>query len=171
MFAGGAALSSCSRESNESRPPISAVTDQATPPAAGAPAVAMPAVALKTPVETEESIPPDLEVSPLDTLVVPGQAIEFGVRTTPDVTRLALSDGRDEPLAFVREAGADRWSVTYRVPLRPRVERWGVSITARTNANRWRRVWIFLHARDVTDGVKAEAAASSTVDSTTGTAQ
>ena len=165
MIAGGAALSSCGQ------PPIGAVTDPPTPHEAGAPVVAMPAAALKTPVETEESIPPDLDVSPVDTLVVPGQAIQFDVRTTPDVARLALSDGRDEPLAFVREAGTDRWSVTYRVPLRPRVERWGVSITARTNANRWRRVWIFLHARDVTEGGKAQAAASSGVDSTMGTAQ
>ena len=168
LIAGGAVLSSCGPERNESRPPISAVTDP-PPPVAGAPMV--PAAAVKAPVETEESVPPDLDVSPVDTLVVPGQAIEFDVRTTPDVTRLTLSDGRDEPLAFVREAGADRWSVTYRVPLRTRVERWGVSITARTNANRWRRVWIFLHARDVTEGVTAKAAASSTVDSTMGTAQ
>ena len=163
MIAGGAVLSSCSRERNESRPPISAVTDPPSPPVAGVPMV--PAAAVKAPVETEESVPPDLDVSPVDTLVVPGQAIEFDVRTTPDVARLTLSDGRDEPLAFVRDAGSDRWSVTYRVPLRTRVERWGVSITARTDANRWRRVWVFLHARDG----KAETAVSSTVDSTTGT--
>ena len=160
MIAFAAVLSSCGRESSQSRPTVSTVSDP--PPAA--PVVAVPAAALKAPIETEETIPPDLDVSPVDTLVVPGQAIEFVVRTTPDVTRLALSDGRDEPLAFVREGGTDRWSVTYRVPLRTRVERWGVSITARTDANRWRRVWIFLHARDG----EAETVVSSTVDSTTG---
>jgi len=153
MIVGGVMLSGCGRENKESRTPISAV------PAASAPVVAVPAAALKAPVETEESLPPDFEVSPVDTLVVPGQAVEFVVRTTPDVTRLALSDGRDEPLAFVREAGTDQWSVTYRVPLRTRVERWGVSITARTDANRWRRVWVFLHTQDAT--------VSSTVDSIT----
>ena len=158
-----AVLSGCGRESAESRRPVTAATEQAT----AAPVVAVPAAAVKAPIETsadtQESIPPDLDVSPVDTLVAPGQAIDFVVRTTPEVTRLALSDGRDEPLAFVRDAGTDRWTVTYRVPLKPRVERWGVSITARTDANRWRRVWVFLHA----NGVPAGTVASSTVDSTT----
>jgi hypothetical protein len=165
MIAFAAVLSSCGRESNQSRPTVSTVSDP--PPAA--PVVAVPAAALKAPIETEETIPPDLDVSPVDTLVVPGQAVEFVVRTTPDVTRLALSDGRDEPLAFVREGGSDRWSVTYRVPLRTRVERWGVSITARTDANRWRRVWVFLHARNSAEAVKPDATVSSIADSTTGT--
>ena len=167
MIAGGVVLWSCGRQGNESRQPVSAVTDA---PAAS-PMAVVPAAALGAPVltksETEESVPPDLDVSPVDTLVAPGQLIDFNVRTTSDVTRLALSDGRDEPLAFVREAGTDRWSVTYRVPLKPRVERWGVSITARTDAQRWRRVWVFLSVHDGREG----AAVNSSADSTTGTAQ
>ena len=165
MLAGGLLLASCGQEQEEAKPPVSAVTAQATPSPGSAPVAAAPALAVRTPVEAksgdEETLPPDVEVVPVDTLVTPGQPLEVVVRTTSDVTRLALSDGRDEPLAFVREQGSDRWKVTYRVPLKSHVERWGVSITARTDAGRWRRVWIFLHARDGTESAREEASAPS----------
>ncbi|MCC6348453.1 MAG: hypothetical protein IT347_02545 [Candidatus Eisenbacteria bacterium] len=93
----------------------------------------------------KEGLPPDLSVTVPDTLVAPGEVVEFRVVGTTDVSQVALSDGRDEPLPFVRDAGTDTWRVQYRVPLHPRQDRFGVSVTARTDLNRWRRVWVFLH--------------------------
>jgi hypothetical protein len=37
------------------------------------------------------------------------------------------------------------WRAQDRVPLHPRHERFGVSVTARNDADRWRRVWVFLN--------------------------
>ena len=36
-------------------------------------------------------------------------------------------------------------STFYRVPIRTRTERVGLSVTASTNSNRWRRVWVFMN--------------------------
>lgn len=93
-----------------------------------------------------ESVPPDVEVTQSDTLVTPGQSVEILVRATSDVTRIALSDGIHDAQPFVRDADTKYWRVTYRVPLRPRQERWGLSVTAKNEAGRWCRVWLFLHA-------------------------
>lgn len=94
---------------------------------------------------TREGLPPDLSVTVPDTLVAPGEVVEFRVEGTSDVSQVALSDGRDEPLPFVRDPGTDVWRVQYRMPLHPRQDRLGVSVTAKTELNRWRRVWVFLH--------------------------
>ena len=94
-----------------------------------------------------EGLPPDLSVSVADTLVAPGEVIEFVVEGTDDVSMVALADGRDDPLPFVRDEGTNTWRAQYRVPLRPKSERFAVSVTARTDAERWRRVWVFLHVQ------------------------
>lgn len=106
-----------------------------------------------------EGLPPDLSVSVPDTLVLPGEVVDFTVLGTTDVSEVALSDGRDEPLPFVRDQGADTWRVQYRVPLHPRGERFGVSVTAKTELGRWRRVWVFLHVErgDATPADEAPA--------------
>lgn len=92
-----------------------------------------------------EGLPPDLVVTVEDTLVAPGEVVDFTVEGTDDVSQIALSDGRDEPLPFVRDQGTSTWRVQYRVPLRPKHERIGVSVTAKNDLARWRRVWVFLH--------------------------
>jgi hypothetical protein len=94
---------------------------------------------------SRESLPPDLEVTVADTLVSPGEVVDFTVEGTDDVSQIALSDGRDEPLPFVRDQGTNLWRVQYRVPLRPKHDRLAVSVTAMTELARWRRVWVFLH--------------------------
>jgi hypothetical protein len=99
-----------------------------------------------------EGLPPDLSLAVTDTLVTPGQVVDVLVQGTPDVSSVALSDGRDEPMPFVRDAGTNTWRAQYRVPLHPRHERFGVSVTARTDADRWRRVWVFLHVASPDDG-------------------
>ncbi len=94
-----------------------------------------------------EGLPPEIAVSLADTLVVPGQPVEIEVEGTPDVSQIALSDGRGDPMPFVRDSTGNAWRVGYRVPLRPREDRLGLSVTARNESNRWRRVWIFLHVQ------------------------
>ena len=109
---------------------------------------------------SREGLPPDLVVTVEDTLVAPGEVVDFTVEGTDDVSQIALSDGRDEPLPFVRDQGTNLWRVQYRVPLRPKHDRIGVSVTAKNDLARWRRVWVFLHIE------KAESAAvgQATVD-------
>lgn len=95
-----------------------------------------------------EALPPDIVVSVPDTLVSPGEPIEFSVQGTSDVTELALADGINDPQPFVRDS-TGTWRVSYRVPLRPKHERFGLSVTAKNDANRWRRVWVFLRVKNV----------------------
>jgi hypothetical protein len=60
---------------------------------------------------------------------------------------MALSDGIGKPEPFYHDASANLWRVSYRVPLRPKQDRLGLSVTAENDLNRWRRVWIFLNVR------------------------
>lgn len=90
------------------------------------------------------SAPPDVVVSASDTAVTAGQAIEVTVEATPDVTEMALSDGFGDAIPMVRDSSGLTWRANYRVPLRPRSERLGLSVTAKNEHGRWRRVWHFL---------------------------
>lgn len=157
-------LTGCGRDVGVAKSTETASEARSTAPAEGAQPAASPAVAVKAPVAagSEESLPPDLEVAPVDTLVSPGEPVEIVVRSTSDVARVALYDGSGERQALVRDPGGDLWRVTYRVPLRPHHERWGLSITAKTEANRWRRVWVFLRVREATSGLAAQPDTSTT---------
>lgn len=148
--AAGVLLTSCGSQHESSTGTESSVavaTPQTAGPAQVASALPAPAQAGLSAEDraTREGLPPDLSVSVPDTLVVPGEVVDFTVLGTADVSEVALSDGRDEPLPFVRDTGADTWRVQYRVPLHPRSDRFGVSVTAKNELNRWRRVWVFLH--------------------------
>ena len=92
----------------------------------------------------------------MSTVVAPGEPISFTVYGTPDVTEMSLSDGIGDRQAFVHDARGDVWRVDYRVPLRPRQERIGLSVTARNDLGRWRRVWVFLQVASTAQVVKAE---------------
>jgi hypothetical protein len=131
-------------------------------------AVATPAVALKPAVVPETtqrestdpgSMPPEVDVAVVDTLVAPGQAVELVAHGTPDVDRIALKDGNGDTLPFVKDADGKAWRVTYRMPLKPRYERAGLSVTAHTEAHRWRRVWVFVHVQGA-DAVPEEVPGS-----------
>jgi len=146
--AAGVLLGGCGRQ-NESAAGSEASVAVATPEtrAQARAAAAAPAPAQGLSAEdlaVREGLPPDLSVSVPDTVVAPGEVVDFTVLGTSDVSEIALSDGRDEPLPFVRDGGADTWRVQYRVPLHPRSERVGVSVTAKNDLGRWRRVWVFL---------------------------
>jgi len=106
-----------------------------------------------------DALPPDIVVGPVDSVVTRGQAVEITVEGTPDVTEMSLSDGLNDTQAFYFDSNEKLWKAVYRVPLRPKSERVGLSVTARTDANRWRRVWVFLQVRNESE-MKAENAGS-----------
>ncbi len=142
-------------------------------PATAQGAVATPAEAVKPPVMSgtaggresgeRESMAPGLDLASVDTLVTPGQTVEVVALATPEVDRVALKDDFGESLPLVKDADGRTWRVTYRVPMRPWHERWGVSLTAHTSEGRWRRVWLFLHAPVLDapgDGMRPDSAAA-----------
>ncbi len=94
--------------------------------------------------DTDASLPPEIALGEIDTLVTPGQAVHVTVYGTPDIVDLSLSDGRNDHQALVHDAQHDTWSVDYRVPLRSKSDRIGLAVTAKNATNRWRRVWVFL---------------------------
>ena len=99
-------------------------------------------------VDGEHSLPPDLVAAVSDTFVTAGQPVEVVVQGTPDVAEMALSDGRGDPLPMVRDSLDNTWRVDYRVPLRPRQSRIGLSVTAKNEQQKWARVWLFLTVDD-----------------------
>ena len=89
-------------------------------------------------------LPPEIALGEIDTLVTPGQPVHVTVYGTPDVTEISMFDGLNDRQALVHDTEHDTWSVDYRVPLRSKSDRVGLSLTAKNAANRWRRVWVFL---------------------------
>jgi hypothetical protein len=89
-------------------------------------------------------VAPDVVVAAVDTLVAPGEVVELTAEATADVVEMALSDGRGPRQPFAYDSTAAVWRTSYRVPLRPSADNVGLSVTAKTAAKRWRRVWIFL---------------------------
>ncbi len=103
-----------------------------------------------------ESVAPDLAVAVPDTTVSPGEVVKFTVHGTEDVNQVVLSDGLNDPQAFALDTTTNVWRVQYRVPLRPRQERIGVSVTARNESSHWRRVWVFLHVQAVGPQIRSD---------------
>lgn len=109
-------------------------------------------------------LPPEIALAEMDTLVMPGQPVRVTVYGTPDVTEISLFDGLNDRQALVHDTEHDTWSVDYRVPLRNKSDRIGLSLTAKNGANRWRRVWVFLKVGSpstVTTAAHVEAAPDS----------
>ncbi len=94
------------------------------------------------------TVPPDVVAAVSDTFVTAGQPVEVTVQGTPDITEMALSDGRGDAIPMVRDSSGQVWRVHYRVPLRPQTDRLGLSVTAKNESHRWRRVWLFLQVDD-----------------------
>lgn len=90
------------------------------------------------------SMPPDIIATASNTRVVPGEVIEIAVQATPDVVEMSLWDGIGDRQALVYDAGAKAWRISYRVPLQLPWERTGLAITAKNEASRWCRSWVFI---------------------------
>ena len=99
-------------------------------------------------VEDPGLAPPDVVAAVSDTFVTAGQAVEVKVEGTSDVTEMALTDGRGDAIPMVKDESGSTWRVGYRVPLRPSSDRLGLAVTAKNQAHRWRRVWVFLQVDD-----------------------
>jgi hypothetical protein len=107
-----------------------------------------------------DSLPPDVSVTVADTLVDAGGSVELTAQGSPDVVGVTLSDGLGSKQPFAYDAATDTWKVYYRVPVRARVDRLALSVTATNAPQRWRRVWLFLT-------VRREAPAAAVPDSST----
>ena len=115
--------------------------------------------ALPAPVGTvdgEHSLPPDLVAAVSDTFVTAGQPVEVKVQGTPDIVEMALADGRGDPLPMVRDSLDNTWRVDYRVPLKPKQNRLGLSVTAKNEQKKWARVWLFLTVDDGKQQVESQ---------------
>ena len=115
-----------------SAPVLPAATGESSPPAES----------LDTSVAEMPS--PEVAASVSDTLVTPGGVVEITAEASEDAVELQLQDdlGRKQPFAYDGERKL--WRTTYRVPMRLDSERLALSVTARNDAHRWRRVWVFL---------------------------
>jgi hypothetical protein len=92
------------------------------------------------------TMPPDIIVTASNTVVAPGEVIDITVQATPDVTEMSLWDGLNDRQALAYDSDAKAWRVSYRVPLRLPWERTGLAITAKNEAQRWCRAWVFIQA-------------------------
>ena len=95
-------------------------------------------------VASADSLPPEVAATVLDSLVIPGGAVEITAQTSPDAMELTLWDGLGKKQPFVYDEPGKVWRAFYRVPLKS-TERVGLSVTARNDGGRWRRVWVFLN--------------------------
>jgi len=107
-------------------------------------------------VDGEHSVPPDLVAAVSDTFVTAGQPIEVKVQGTSDIVEMALADGRGDPIPMVRDSLDNTWRVDYRVPLRPKQNRIGLSVTAKNEQKKWARRWLFLTVDDGKQQVESE---------------
>jgi len=103
---------------------------------------------------TEDSLPPDVTAFAPDSSIVPGTIIEITADASTDATSLILTDRLGHKYPFAYDAEAKAWRVHYRVPLGTGVDRLGLSVTATSGANRFKRVWVFLK---IQGGVPAES--------------
>ena len=104
-----------------------------------------------------DSLAPDVAASVEDTLVYAGTKVEITAEGSPDVASMTLTDGLGRKSPFGYDEQANRWRVLYRVPVRNPSDRIAVSVTARTESNRWRRVWVFLHVQREVNEAQAPA--------------
>ncbi len=130
-----------------------AVASNLTPPAAQ-PAATTPEPVSPSQVHAPQAVQgesPDVVADIVDTLVTPGSVVEITAEGSSDITAVALQDGLGRRQAFAYDTDARVWRVSYRVPMRIPGERMGLSVTARNDAGRWHRVWVFVRTRDLVE--------------------
>jgi hypothetical protein len=154
---GGSKSGSTEVATESSAQPLSETS--AVPAVATGPSSEVVTASLSAPAASASplGLPPEIAIGEMETVVAPGEPISFTVYGTPDVTEMALSDGLNDAQAFVHDPSGDVWRVDYRVPLKPKQERIGLSVTAKNDLGRWRRVWVFLQVASTAQVAKAEA--------------
>jgi 3',5'-cyclic AMP phosphodiesterase CpdA len=133
------------------RAAIETSASPATAPPQQAPQAVVAAAATTTPESgiqegktTADSLPPDVTAFAPDSLVTPGQVVEITAQASTDAAVLILTDGLGHKYPFTYDTDAKAWRVHYRVPIRTHEDRLGLSVTASSGTNRWKRVWVFL---------------------------
>jgi len=91
-----------------------------------------------------DSLPPEIQASAVDEIVSGGSVVEIVAQGSPDVTEVVLWDGIGKKQTMTFDSTTGRWRTYYRVPLKSSQEPIGLSVTAKTHSQRWRRVWVFL---------------------------
>ena len=97
---------------------------------------------------SDGTLPPDIVAMGPETIAIPGSVVTIAAVGSTDVTSVTLTDRAGEKAPFTYDSEANLWRVTYRVPLRADTEKLALSVTATTDANRWKRVWVFLRLRE-----------------------
>lgn len=95
------------------------------------------------PVVDVDSLPPEVSASVQDSVVTPGAAVEITAEASIDATDLVLWDGIGKRQSFVYDLKGKVWRTYYRVPIKS-ANRLALSVTAKSQGGRWRRVWVFL---------------------------
>jgi hypothetical protein len=95
--------------------------------------------------DTARAPAPDVEASLGSLVAKPGEEIQITAVGSPDVTGMFLTDDLKHAQPFSYDADAKLWSTTYRLPLKPMSDHLAFSVTARNQAGRWRRVWVFVN--------------------------
>jgi len=113
-----------------------------------------------TETTTDETLPPDIVATGPETLVLPGSVVTIAATGSTDVTSVILTDRAGAKTPFTYDSESNLWRASYRVPLRVGTEKLALAVTAATDANRWKRVWVFLRLRD-----EAKPADATTQDS------
>lgn len=110
-----------------------------------------------TEVTPAEFLPPDVATPVTEMVVTPGSVVEITAEGSSDVVAMELSDGISKAIAFRHDEAGGVWRAPYRVPLRLKGDRLGLSITAKNGSAKYRRVWVFL--RDVKSVAAADTSA------------
>jgi len=106
---------------------------------------------------TDEALPPDIVAAGPESIVLPGSVVTIAATGSTDVTSVMLTDRAGEKTPFTYDSESNLWKASYRVPLRATTEKVALAVTATTEANRYKRVWVFLRLRD--EGAKPTEAA------------
>jgi hypothetical protein len=104
----------------------------------------------------DAGLPPEVVAVPPEGISAPGTIVTIAAVGSTDVTSVMLTDRVGAKTPFTFDSAANMWKVSYRVPLDVKSDRLALSVTAGTEANRWKRVWVFLQLRE---GAKEAAAA------------
>lgn len=95
-----------------------------------------------------ETLPPDIVAAGPESIAVPGSVVTIAATGSADVTSVMLTDRAGEKTPFTFDSESNLWKASYRVPLRVATDKLGLAVTATTEANRYKRVWVFLRLRD-----------------------
>ena len=94
-------------------------------------------------IASADSLAPEIALEVESRQVRPGEAVEVSALGSPDVNEVTLQDGMGRSTSFAYALQAKAWRGFYRVLMKL-----ALSVTAKNDARRWRRVWLLLEVRN-----------------------